>query len=120
MILVGAEGLFTPPGKRDDPLLAEIAALAGSTGDEFGKELGDEDDLVCVLRVTVVGDGDGRGIAANDHGPDDGRERVSRISSRVEDGNRALGVVGHVEEVSVRRQGAAPGSVPTLGLATTL
>ena len=55
--------------------------------------------------VTVIRDRKGGGIASNWHGPDG--DRVERIASE-EDGNGALGMVRHIEQIAVRRQRAAP------------
>ena len=89
----------------DDALLSEIACLSiavkdrvGEIGDDFGEGIGNEDG--------VVGDRDGPGPAAdlNFVREDDWAERAASVDDR----HSAFGVVGDIEQGTVRRQSAAP------------
>src|SRR5262249_16173049 len=77
---------------------AEVAAaggvepLAGAGGDPLGEEIGDEDRLVRVAVIAVIGDGDGGRVAA------DGTLSEHRPGGGADGGHCALRVEGDQEQ----------------------
>ena len=95
----------------DDPSLPEIACLTIAVesgvfevGIEFGEDLGDKDRVVGDVAGAPIRDRNGGGSTAHLHGPVE--DRVKRIAGD-EDRYGARGMVSHIEQRAVRRQGAA-------------
>src|SRR3989454_988052 len=85
-----------------DAALAGVESLARAAGDRLGEEPGDEDRLVGVVLVSVVGDGYGRGVRADGHGVDD------LPGGGVDDRHGSGRVVGDEEELLVGGDCAGP------------
>ncbi len=93
-----------------DPLTRVVEGLL-LAGDQLGEELGDEDRLVPVVFVAVVGDRDRGRMTSH-------RDRLDdRARSKVDDRDRAVGVVRDEEARPVRRDRASPGLVADRDLA---
>ena len=87
----------------DDATLPGIKPFPGASGDELAEELRDEDRLVRVIRVAVVGDRNGGRISTEG----EGRQGMCRVGD-VDDADTPVGMVGDEEKRPVRRDRTAP------------